>query len=263
MPDIATIEKSWRDQLATTQLTLPSGTPPIASNLNLSLAYVLELRDHDLLKPGARSYDRSWIRDGAMMSEGPDAHGPFRRGAPLFRGLFAIPLRHRQSAVLRRWARGRSAAENDSHGEFAWLAGELVRYGWSLDEAKQYWPKVKAALAYQEGMRQSTRIPENQKPDTAAYYGLMPPSISHEGYFDKAAYSYWDDFWALKGYRGGIIMAHAVGDEAAAQLLTQQADQFAAELKASLIARPRTTISISWPARPIAAITTRPPAPWA
>ncbi len=236
VPAIATIEKSWRDQLATTQLTLPRGTPPIASSLNLSLAYVLELRDHDLLKPGARSYDRSWIRDGAMMSEGLMRMGHFDEARRYFEAYSQYLF---DTGKVPCCVDGRGAdplPENDSHGEFAWLAGELVRYGWNLDEAKQYWPKVKAALAYQESMRQSTRIPENQTPENAAYYGLMPPSIGHEGYFDKAAYSYWDDFWALKGYRGGIIMAHAVGDEATAQLLTQQADQFAAELKASLVA---------------------------
>lgn len=239
VPDLATIEKGWRDQLSTTQLTMPGGAPPLADNLTMSLAYVLELRDHDLLKPGARSYDRSWIRDGAMMSEGLMRMGHFDEGRRYFEAYSQYLF---DTGKVPCCVDGRGAdplPENDSHGEFAWLAGELVRYGWNLDEAKAYWPKVKAAMAYQEQMRQSTRIPDNQTPDNAAYYGLMPPSISHEGYFDKAAYSYWDDFWALKGYRGGIIMAHAVGDEATAALLTQQAEQFAAELKASLIATAR------------------------
>ena len=34
----------------------------------------------------------------------------------------------------------------------------------------------------------------------ARIYGLMPASISHEGYSAKPMHSYWDDFWALKGY---------------------------------------------------------------
>jgi hypothetical protein len=38
-------------------------------------------------------------------------------------------------------------------------------------------------------------------------YGLLPESISHEGYSAKPMHSYWDDLWALKGYAAGIRIA--------------------------------------------------------
>ena len=38
----------------------------------------------------------------------------------------------------------------------------------------------------------------------AAFYGLMPASISHEGYSAKPMHSYWDDFWALRGYKDAV-----------------------------------------------------------
>ncbi len=219
-----------------TVLTLPAGTPPIADSLAMAETYILKLKDGDFLKPGARSYDRSWIRDGAMMSESlmrlgrlDDAVAYFKAYAP-----YVFPSGKVPCCVDARGAD--PTPENDSMGEFAWLAGELVRYGWSPDEARPYWPQVKAALAYQEQLRQSTRMAANQQPATRNLYGLLPPSISHEGYSDKPAYSYWDDFWALKGYRGGVILATALGDTVDAATLQGQADQFAAELKASLSA---------------------------
>ena len=42
-------------------------------------------------------------------------------------------------------------------------------------------------------------------------FGLFPPSISHEGYASKPAYSYWDVFWGLRGYRDAVAIALALG----------------------------------------------------
>ena len=40
------------------------------------------------------------------------------------------------------------------------------------------------------------------------FYGLLPPSISHEGYSAKPMHSYWDDFCALHGLEGrGVARA--------------------------------------------------------
>ena len=64
----------------------------------------------------------------------------------------------------------------------------------------------------------------------------MPPSISHEGYSDKAAYSYWDDFWAYTGYRSAVELATGLGLEGDASRLAAQRDEFLADLQASLAA---------------------------
>jgi hypothetical protein len=62
----------------------------------------------------------------------------------------------------------------------------------------------------------------------------MPASISHEGYSDKPAYSYWDDFWTLAGYDGAIDIARALGRDADAQRLASQRAEFSHDLHASL-----------------------------
>ena len=36
----------------------------------------------------------------------------------------------------------------------------------------------------------------------AVYYGILPESNSHEGYY-PAKHSYWDDFWMLSGFKDG------------------------------------------------------------
>ena len=57
---------------------------------------------------------------------------------------------------------------------------------------------------------------EFEAADKRHLYGLLPPTISHEGYSDKAAYSYWDDFWGLLGYKDAVFIAETLGDADAA-----------------------------------------------
>jgi hypothetical protein len=87
-----------------------------------------------------------------------------------------------------------------------------------------------------ESLRASERTAANRTGERSAYFGLMPPSISHEGYSDKAAYSYWDDFWAYAGYRSAVELATGLGRDADALRLAAQRDEFLADLRASLAA---------------------------
>src|SRR5690606_30380686 len=60
----------WRDKLDRVALRLPSQGQALADTLRTSLAHMLVSRSGPRLQPGTRSYSRSWIRDGAMISEG-------------------------------------------------------------------------------------------------------------------------------------------------------------------------------------------------
>ena len=65
---------------------------------------------------------------------------------------------------------------------------------------------------------------------------MMPPSISHEGYSDKAAYSYWDNFWAATGYRSAVELARALNLPDDAKRIVAQRAEFDADLLHSLAA---------------------------
>jgi hypothetical protein len=101
------------------------------------------------------------------------------------------------------------------------------------------WPHVDKALRYQESQRQTERTEANLTPARRAFYGLMPPSISHEGYSDKPAYSYWDDFWALEGFQSGASLARGVGREGPARHWHNREREFRADLAASVAAAAR------------------------
>jgi hypothetical protein len=87
-----------------------------------------------------------------------------------------------------------------------------------------------------ESLRQSERHAANLAPERRAFYGLMPASISHEGYAAKPMHSYWDDFWALKGYKDAVAIAIGLGQQTSAVRLAQQRDEFRHDIYASLAA---------------------------
>jgi len=92
---------------------------------------------------------------------------------------------------------------------------------------------VQGAYSYMEQLRSSERSEENRARNPA-FYGMMPASISHEGYSAKPMHSYWDNFWALRGYKDAALLATQLGKVESMQM-AESRDQFRADLQASLL----------------------------
>ena len=233
------IAASWRSKLDLIGLRLPGAKgQAIADTVRTSLAHMLINRAGPALQPGSRSYARSWIRDGAMMSDAllRLGHAPVVREytewfAPhqFSNGKVPCCVDHRGADPV---------AENDSQGELIHLIAQHYRYTREPGWLRRMWPHVGAAVSYMDLLSASQRGPQNEAPERRAFYGLMPASISHEGYSDRPAYSYWDDFWALAGYASAAQMAKVLGRQDAKELAARH-EQFSSDLHASL----RTTIA--------------------
>lgn len=206
---------AWREKLNRVRIEVPPAAQPIVDTMRTALAHLLILRDGPILRPGPRSYARSWVRDGAMMSEALIRLGHADAAAAYVRwfaphqfadGRIPCCVDHRGADPV---------PENDSDGEFLFLVDELRRYTRDADLQDEMWPYVVAAVRHLDSMRRSGRGAE-KAPD--ALYGLVPASISHEGYSAKPMHSYWDDFWAVKGYAAAVDLAQV---RRAAPLATQ------------------------------------------
>ena len=224
----------WREKMDRFDLIVPPQGQRIEDTMKSSVAHMLMSRQGARIQPGTRSYNRSWIRDGSMQAEGLNRVGHPDIGADYLRWYAPYQF---ESGKIPCCVDDRGAdpvPENDSHGQFIFLAAETWRF--TRDEAllRETWPRVQRAIAYMDSLRASTRTAENMTPDRRHYYGLLPPTISHEGYSDKPAWSFWDDFWGLLGYSDAIDLARAVGDEAAAARITASRDQFAADINAAI-----------------------------
>ncbi|WGM30773.1 discoidin domain-containing protein [Brevundimonas sp. NIBR11] len=210
------VAASWREKLDRFDLITPPEGERIEDTMKTSLAHMLMSRQGPALQPGTRSYNRSWIRDGAMMAEGLNRLGHAALSQDYLR-WYAPNVFSDGKVPCCVDSRGADPVpENDSHGEFVFLAAETYRYTGDLTQLRAVWPQVQAAIGYMDALRASTRTEANRTPETRHLYGLLPPSISHEGYSDRAAWSYWDDFWGLLGYRDAVEIAEALGETEAA-----------------------------------------------
>lgn len=241
--DIAWLERSmadvagaWRARLNQVELQVPPAGQHMANTLRSSLAHILMTRDGAAIQPGTRSYLRSWIRDGAMMSEALLRMGLPEIAADYLRWYAPYQFDNGKVPCCVDQRGADPVPENDSHGELIFLAAELYRYTRDKAALRAVWPRVDAAARYMETLRQSERTAAQRG---TPLYGLMPASISHEGYAEKPMHSYWDDFWALRGYKDAVAIAEALGRRADARRLARQRDEFRRDLYASLDAATR------------------------
>ncbi len=225
----------WRQTLDAARIDV-AAAPQLGAAMRTALAHILINRDGPSIQPGTRSYARSWIRDGAMTS------GALMRlgHAEVAREFidWYLPFQF-DSGKVPCCADRRGAdpvPENDSHGEFIHLIAELYRYDHDIDGLRRRWPAVDSAVRYMDQLRKGERGAANQTPQRRAYYGLLPPSISHEGYSDRPAYSYWDGFWGLLGYKNAVTIAKVLAEHDSAQRIAAARDQYRTDLYASLTA---------------------------
>ena len=228
------IAETWREKLDRFDLITPPEGQRIEDTMKTSLAHMLMSRQGPSLQPGTRSYNRSWIRDGAMMAEGLNRLGHASLSQDYLR-WYAPYIFDNGKVPCCVDARGADPVpENDSHGEFVFLAAETYRYTGDITQLREVWPQVQAAIGYMDTLRASTRIEANRQPGTRHLYGLLPPSISHEGYSDRPAYSNWDNFWGLLGYRDAVQIAEALGETEAATRIEAARQAFLIDVTTSI-----------------------------
>jgi len=225
------VAKDWHAKLDRVSIVVPGQARYIVDALRTSVAYALISRDGPALRPGTRAYARSWIRDGAMIEDALLSLGNIEAArefvdwyAPhqFSNGKVPCCVDHRGSDPV---------PENDSHGELIHAIAQLYRYGGDRAELKKNWPHIGAAIRYMDGLRSSESGAANP-----AFKGMMPSSISHEGYSAKPMHSYWDDFWSLVGYRDAVDMANALGRKDDADRIAKSRDGFRSDLLASIAA---------------------------
>jgi hypothetical protein len=230
------VAAEWRGKLDRFDLILPPQAQRIEDVAKSSLAHMLMSRQGPIIQPGTRSYNRSWIRDGAMMAEGLNRLGHTEISAA-YLDWYATYVFEDGKVPCCVDARGSDPVpEHDSHGEFIFLAAENYRHTRDRAALERVWPQVLGAVGYMDGLRAETRTAAFQTPETRHLFGLFPPSISHEGYSDAPAYSYWDDFWGLIGYRDAAFIAEVLDLPDAAVRIREAGAEFQTDVMASITA---------------------------
>jgi F5/8 type C domain len=214
---------AWKQRVDHVRFEVPPAARDVVDTLRANLAYILVTREGAALRPGARSYARSWIRDGALMSA-----ALLRFGEPVATKEFLVWFASHQFADGRVPccvdARGADpVAEHDSHGEFLFLAGEYLRLTHDVETVRALWPRLEKTVEAIDVLRRGETSSE--------FHGLLPASISHEGYSARPVHSFWDDFWAWKGLSDAVEIASKVGKREDAARIAHLRDAFSADVR--------------------------------
>ena len=111
-------------------------------------AHILMTRDGPMLRPGTRSYARSWIRDGAMIAESLLRLGDAGVAAEYLRWYAPHQFASGKIPCCVDQRGADPVPENDSAGEFIFLAAEIYRYTHDRALIEAMWPHVQAAARY-------------------------------------------------------------------------------------------------------------------
>jgi hypothetical protein len=197
------------------------------------------------MQPGPRNYNRSFIRDGAataavllrmgMANTARDYLRWYSDHAVHDNGLVS-PILNDDGTVNTGFG---SDIEYDSQGQYIWLVAETARLDGGAQTVRDYQAKVKRALQFLQELRERTLVPgyaaDREAPER--FRGILAPSISHEGY-PTPTHSYWDDYWALKGWHDGAWLAEQWGDKETAAWAHEQYrslhDSLAASIRATM-----------------------------
>jgi len=231
--------ESWRCTSPVPTLTvsaMQAHTGPIEAYevAATAIAHILLCRDGAALQPGPRRYTRSWIRDGAIMASGllraglfEDARAFVRWYAPFQRGDGFVPCCVDREGVD--WL-----VEHDSHGQLIYAIAEYFRFTRDLEFVRSMWRYCTRAATFIEALRLTRKTAEFETGYRRACFGLLPESVSHEGYLAQPVHSYWDDFWALRGLRDTAFLADALGLDAEAERWKAAADDLGAAISTSM-----------------------------
>lgn len=224
----------WRDQLGGWRIDCP--LEGLEQTVRANIGFMLLTRDRRALQPGVRSYNGSWIRDGAIEAFTLLC---FNRIGDAFDYLewfsncvgsngYVPPLVHFDDNTCPDWSR--TWKEFDAFGEYVYAIRHYYEFTRDRAFLARHYPTVVKVIAYQDSLVAQGRAVKDRNSE---YYGLLPESNSHEGYVPPR-HSYWDDFWAIHGLTDAAALADVMGDAANARRFRQEAQRLQTDLFASM-----------------------------
>lgn len=230
------VKAFWAAKISTIDFDLPPSGQRLVNIIRSNLAYILINRDGPGIQPGSRSYERSWIRDGALTSSALLKLG-VRQEVHDFLNWYAGYQFESGKVPCVVDSRGPDPVpENDSHGQL--IFGLYQYYLFTKDSSflRQNFPQVVKAVAYMDELvaQRSTAEYQVKDPEMRARFGIFPESISHEGYSAKPMHSFWDNFFGMKGYKDAVEIARILGEDNLAKQFAASRDRFRENLYNSI-----------------------------
>jgi hypothetical protein len=226
----------WKTKVDHIKFNLPESADRILNTYKSNLIYILINRDRAGIQPGSRSYERSWIRDGALTSSAILKSGIVTEVKDFIEWYAAHQYENGKVPCVVDFRGPDPVPENDSHGELIYLLREYFNFTQDTAFLRSKNENVLKAVEYIELLvaQRSTDHFKNGNDSVRAYYGLVPESISHEGYSAKPMHSYWDDFFTMKGLKDAAEIQKILGETANYERIAKVRDTFRDNLYSSL-----------------------------
>ncbi len=206
----------WKEKTDHVKFNLPPSANRIIYAYKANLAYILINRDRVGIQPGSRSYERSWIRDGALTSSALLKNGIVDEVKDFIDWYAAHQYENGKVPCVVDFRGPDPVPEHDSHGEMIYLIREYFNFTRDTAFLKSKNQNVIKAVNYIESLiaERSTDHYKYGNDSVRAYFGLVPESISHEGYSAKPMHSYWDNFFIMKGLKDAADIQQILGEQA-------------------------------------------------
>ena len=226
----------WKSKVGHVKFNLPESADRIVNTYKANLGYILVNRDNAGIQPGSRSYERSWIRDGALTSSALLKSGIVTEVKDFIDWYTANQYENGKVPCVVDHRGPDPVPENDSHGEMIYLIREYFNFTQDTTFLRSKNSHVLKAVDYIDSLiaRRSTDYFKNGNDSLRSFYGLVPESISHEGYSAKPMHSYWDDFFTMKGLKDATEIQKILGETANYEKIKKIRDTFSENLYNSL-----------------------------
>jgi len=226
----------WKNKVDHIKFNLPESADRIINTYKSNLVYILINRDGVGIQPGSRSYERSWIRDGALTSSALLKSGIVEEVKDFIDWYALHQFENGKVPCVVDFRGPDPVPENDSHGEMIYLIREYFNFTQDTAFLRSKNENVVRAVNYIESLvaERSTDHFKFGNDSVRAYYGLVPESISHEGYSAKPMHSYWDNFFTMKGLKDAAEIQKILGEKDSYERIAKLRDTFRENLYNSL-----------------------------
>lgn len=229
-------KKFWNEKVTHIKFHLPSSADKIVNTIRTNLANILINRDKAGIQPGSRSYERSWIRDGSLTSSALLKNGIVKEVREFADWYSANQFENGKVPCVVDRRGPDPVPENDSHGELIYLIKQFFNYSKDTTWLRSKFENVKRTVDYIKFLvdQRSTDFYKNGNDSIRSCYGILPESISHEGYSDKPRHSYWDNFFGMKGLKDAVEIADLLGEKEESKRFAGIRDEFKKNLYESI-----------------------------
>ena len=212
--ELTNTNEFWRNKVDHIKFSLPESADKIINTYKSNLFYILVNRDKAGIQPGSRSYERSWIRDGSLTSSALLKSGIVEEVKEFIEWYSTHQYDNGKVPCVVDFRGPDPVPEHDSHGQLIFLIREYFNFTHDTAFLRSKNQNVLMAVDYIESLiaERSTDHFRHGNDSIRAYYGIVPESISHEGYSEKPMHSYWDNFFIMKGLKDAADIQKILGE---------------------------------------------------